>query len=91
MPIYEYQCESCNHKFEAIQKFSDPLLTECPSCHKEALKKLISAAAFHLKGTGWYETDFKDKPTPRKPEESESCPQAASCCAGQCPAAPAAD
>lgn len=59
MPIYEYQCQSCDHEFEALQKMSDPLLTECPSCHEQALRKKVSAAAFRLKGGGWYETDFK--------------------------------
>lgn len=59
MPIYEYQCSKCEHKLEAIQKFSDAPLTECPACHESALKKLISAASFRLKGGGWYETDFK--------------------------------
>ena len=59
MPIYEYQCQSCEHRFEAIQKMSDDRLTDCPACHESALKKLVSAAAFKLKGGGWYETDFK--------------------------------
>lgn len=59
MPIYEYQCQSCGHKFEKIQKISDDPLKDCPSCEKSELKKLISAAAFRLKGGGWYETDFK--------------------------------
>ena len=59
MPIYEYQCESCGHEFEALQKMSDAPLTSCPACAKPALKKKISAAAFRLKGGGWYETDFK--------------------------------
>ena len=59
MPIYEYTCESCGHNLEAIQKMSDPVLTDCPECGKPALKKLISAAGFRLKGSGWYETDFK--------------------------------
>lgn len=59
MPIYEYECESCNYKHEALQKVSDPVLTKCPSCGKLALKKLISAAGFRLSGSGWYETDFK--------------------------------
>ncbi len=62
MPIYEYQCESCEHKLEAIQKVSEDPLTVCPACGKDSLRKLISAVAFHLKGTGWYATDFKDKP-----------------------------
>ncbi|MFT7684946.1 MAG: putative FmdB family regulatory protein [Candidatus Azotimanducaceae bacterium] len=59
MPIYEYQCESCGHKMEKIQKMSDEPLKVCPSCEQSALKKLVSAAAFRLKGEGWYETDFK--------------------------------
>jgi len=59
MPIYEYQCENCGHQLEAIQKMSDAPLTDCPACGKPALKKLISAAGFRLKGGGWYETDFK--------------------------------
>lgn len=59
MPIYEYRCESCGHEMEALQKISDDPLTECPSCGQPALKKLISAGGFILKGTGWYQTDFK--------------------------------
>lgn len=59
MPIYEYQCAACGHAFEALQKISDAPLTRCPDCGEEALKKLISAAGFRLKGGGWYETDFK--------------------------------
>lgn len=59
MPIYEYQCEACEHKLEKIQKMSDALLVDCPLCHEPKLKKLVSAAAFRLKGKGWYETDFK--------------------------------
>ena len=59
MPIYEYQCESCKHKLEALQKVSDQPLIDCPVCSKPSLKKQISASAFRLKGGGWYETDFK--------------------------------
>ena len=59
MPIYEYQCVSCGHKLEAIQKMSDEPLTDCPECSQAELKKLVSAAGFRLKGGGWYETDFK--------------------------------
>ncbi|CAN0399925.1 MAG: FmdB family zinc ribbon protein [Pseudohongiellaceae bacterium] len=59
MPIYEYQCSNCDHRLEALQKMSDAPLTECPSCHQKALRKLVSAAGFRLKGGGWYETDFK--------------------------------
>ncbi len=59
MPIYDYQCTSCGHTFDALQKISDEPLTECPKCHEHALKKLLSAPKFRLKGGGWYETDFK--------------------------------
>lgn len=59
MPIYEYECGSCGHKMEAIQKMSDAALRDCPACGQATLKKLMSAAGFQLKGTGWYATDFK--------------------------------
>lgn len=59
MPIYEYECKGCGHRLEAIQKFSDSPLVECPKCAAHELRKLISAPAFRLKGGGWYETDFK--------------------------------
>ena len=59
MPIYEYQCQSCGEETEVIQKLSDEPLVDCPRCGKAALKKKVSAAAFRLKGGGWYETDFK--------------------------------
>src|SRR5512135_3210123 len=60
MPIYEYRCASCGHELEALQKLSDAPLTECPACHKPDLKKLVSAAGFQLKGSGWYVTDFRN-------------------------------
>jgi putative FmdB family regulatory protein len=59
MPIYEYQCQACHEQLEALQKMADAPLLECPKCGKPALKKKVSAAAFRLKGSGWYETDFK--------------------------------
>jgi putative FmdB family regulatory protein len=65
MPIYEYDCTACNHQFETIRKISDGPLTTCPSCGQDNLTKRISKVAFRLKGTGWYETDFKDKPKPK--------------------------
>jgi putative FmdB family regulatory protein len=59
MPIYEYQCQACHEQLEALQKISDAPLLDCPKCGQPSLKKKISAAAFRLKGDGWYETDFK--------------------------------
>jgi putative FmdB family regulatory protein len=59
MPIYEYECSNCRYYLEVIQKLSDARLKKCPSCGKSALKRLISAPVFRLKGSGWYETDFK--------------------------------
>jgi putative FmdB family regulatory protein len=59
MPIYEYQCNECSERHEAIQSIHDADLTDCPKCGKPGLKRLISAAGFRLKGGGWYETDFK--------------------------------
>src|SRR6186713_1448582 len=59
MPFYEYQCPHCSYHDEVLQKITDKPLTKCPSCGKKGLKKLMSAPVFRLKGSGWYETDFK--------------------------------
>lgn len=59
MPIYEYRCDSCGHELEKLQRMSEDPLRDCPSCGESALRRLVSAAAFRLKGGGWYETDFK--------------------------------
>jgi putative FmdB family regulatory protein len=59
VPIYEYQCEACSHEMEKLQKMDEAILVDCPECEEPALRKLVSAAAFRLKGSGWYETDFK--------------------------------
>ena len=59
MPIYEYVCDSCGEHTEALRKLSDPPLKICPACGDAALRKKVSAVAFRLKGSGWYETDFK--------------------------------
>ncbi|WP_114969027.1 FmdB family zinc ribbon protein [Rhodoferax ferrireducens] len=59
MPIYAYKCESCGFAKDVLQKMSDPLLTDCPSCGTSAFKKQLTAAGFQLKGSGWYATDFK--------------------------------
>lgn len=72
MPIYEYQCHDCQHKLEVMQRMSEPLLKTCPSCGQDALRKLVSAVGFQLKGTGWYETDFKTKPKAKRDGESDS-------------------
>jgi putative FmdB family regulatory protein len=61
MPIYEYECRACGDRHEFIQKFSDSPKRKCPGCGAMRLKRLVSAAAFHLKGDGWYVTDFRDK------------------------------
>ena len=59
MPIYDYQCTACGHEMEALQKLSDAPLTDCPACNATTLNKKVTAAAFRLSGSGWYETDFK--------------------------------
>ena len=59
MPFYEYQCEKCGHDVEVMQKITDSPLKKCPKCGKSSLKRLMSAPVFRLKGSGWYETDFK--------------------------------
>ena len=59
MPFYEYQCEKCGHDVEMMQKITDPPLKKCPQCGKSGLRRLMSAPVFRLKGSGWYETDFK--------------------------------
>lgn len=59
MPIYEYQCQSCGHELEKLQRINDAQLSDCPDCGEAELRRLVSAAGFRLKGAGWYETDFK--------------------------------
>lgn len=72
MPIYEYKCGECGHHLESIQKVSDEPLTDCPSCNQPGLKRLISAAGFQLKGTGWYATDFKGNGKNKKKDTGSS-------------------
>ena len=79
MPIYEYRCSGCGHQQEYIQKVNDPQHTQCPACGKETFSKMLSAAGFQLKGSGWYATDFKgsgSKPASKtadaKPAEAKS-------------------
>lgn len=73
MPIYEYVCGNCGHELEKLQKVSDKPLVECPHCGQNSLTKQVSATGFRLKGSGWYETDFKSsKETKRNLASSES-------------------
>ena len=82
MPIYEYRCDACGFQKEYLQKMSDATLTTCPECNKATFSKLLSAAGFQLKGSGWYATDFKGgaKPKEEKKEEKKetAAPAAAS-------------
>lgn len=78
MPIYEYECQKCHHRFEKIQGFSDEPLKVCPECGKDALQKCISPPNFHLKGKGWYETDFKNQTAADKKSDHKS--GACACC-----------
>ena len=66
MPIYEYQCSNCNNHIEKLQKINDEPLITCPDCQKKSLSKVVSSSGFRLKGTGWYETDFKNKSSAKK-------------------------
>jgi putative FmdB family regulatory protein len=101
MPIYEYRCANCGFEKEYLQKLSDPAVTDCPSCGKAAMSKLVSAAGFQLKGTGWYATDFKGNgKAPAKKDDTKSdspgesgktgaadkAEAAPACGAGACPA-----
>ena len=70
MPIYEYRCSLCGQEHEVLQKVSEPPLTDCPSCGKPGLQKVLTAAGFQLKGSGWYATDFKGGS--KKPEEKKA-------------------
>lgn len=81
MPIYEYTCNACGHELEALQKMSDDPLTQCPACEQDSLIKQISAAGFQLKGSGWYETDFKNKKKAPAPCSNEGCAAAPACAA----------
>jgi len=98
MPIYEYQCEACSQVTEALQRFSDPPLDTCPKCGGK-LSKLISLNAFHLKGDGWYVTDYKGKnsSTCASKGEGESAGEASAsapscdCSSGSCAASSGSD
>ena len=76
MPIYPYRCEQCGFTKDVLQKLSDPILTECPSCHAPAYKRQLTAAGFQLKGSGWYATDFKNSQSPKNSVKAEVSPSA---------------
>jgi putative FmdB family regulatory protein len=78
MPIYGYECTSCEHTFDALQKMSDPKLIDCPDCGESSLRKQLSAPKFRLKGKGWYETDFKTGDKRNIAGDSEKKPAAKS-------------
>ncbi|MBZ5547733.1 MAG: zinc ribbon domain-containing protein [Acidobacteriia bacterium] len=71
MPLYEYQCKKCKHRFEKIQKFSDKMLTKCPECGG-SIEQMISAPAVQFKGSGWYVTDYPKKSSAAHTSSSES-------------------
>jgi putative FmdB family regulatory protein len=70
MPMYEFLCLSCGHKDDMLMKVSDPVKIDCPKCKKDSFTKQVSAPNFQLSGTGWYETDFKNK-KPMKTEDKK--------------------
>ena len=73
MPLYEYECQACHHRFEQIQLFRDPLVKVCPKCGKKKVKKLPSSPAIQFKGSGWYVTDYQRKGSGASlPDRSES-------------------
>lgn len=87
MPVYEYQCESCGGRFEAVQKFSDPVLSECVLCKAANIRKVLSAPAFVLKGNGWYVTDYPsdDRKKASESEKPKGAPKSAEACSsGAC-------
>jgi putative FmdB family regulatory protein len=101
MPFYEYECQKCGHHLEAMQKITDAPLRKCPDCGRPALRKLISPPVFRLKGSGWYETDFKsdreakrnlaDRPEKEdKPEKKKEEPAAGAKAGAKDESAPAA-
>lgn len=94
MPIYAYRCTSCGFKNDVLRKLSDAPLTTCPACGAETFSKQLTAAGFHLKGSGWYATDFKggNKPAAESKAEAttENKTETKSETAASAPATPAA-
>jgi putative FmdB family regulatory protein len=72
MPIYEYRCNECKHELEVLRKLADAPLVTCPACGKPALQKLVSAAGFQLKGSGWYVTDFRGGAGAKKADKPDA-------------------
>ncbi len=89
MPIYAYQCGSCGHAKDVLQKMSDPVLTVCPACGAEAFAKQLTAAGFQLKGSGWYATDFRGGSAAKAEDTAKAETPPPSCAA--CPAAAASN
>jgi putative FmdB family regulatory protein len=83
MPIYAYKCAACGHQEDVMQKISDAPLSTCPSCGGTSFAKMLTAAGFQLKGSGWYASDFKGGKTEPKKEETPAAPAcgAGGCCA----------
>ena len=69
MPIYEYRCAACGYQNEYLRRMNDAPLTDCPECGKRTFNKMVTAAGFHLKGSGWYATDFKNASKPKKEQD----------------------
>lgn len=84
MPIYEYRCTDCGFQKDHLQKMSDPPLAVCPSCGGGHYAKLLSAAGFHLKGSGWYATDFKGGGGSKTTESKPDTTPAPGPCGGSC-------
>ncbi len=80
MPIYGYRCTACGFEQDVLQKMSDAPLTTCPECGKETFSKQLSAAGFQLKGSGWYQTDFKGGACAAKKDDAPAC-ASGGCCA----------
>ena len=87
MPTYDYECNACHHAFEALQSMSEPKLTQCPACGKEALTRLIgTGGGVIFKGSGFYETDYKRKSeSPSSSPAKDSAKKDSPCSSGNCP------
>ena len=86
MPFYEYRCDACGHELEVMQKMSEAPLTDCPVCTESTLVKLVSVSGFQLKGSGWYETDFKGGSKKKAEDSGSQASGKGVCSTGSCPA-----